>query len=88
MPPKAAAPWFPARWRADAQDPGRALRPDSWKRLRAQASDGDNWPNDCRICRDWLVDKIPPVVRSALRLRASGQPEQNLWEEYAALALT
>ena len=59
--------------------------PDSWNVYVAQASDGDNWPNDCRICRDWLVDKILPVVRYFAYVQVA-QPEQNLWEEYAALA--
>ena len=55
-----------------------------WNIYGAQASDGDNFSNDSGNCRQWLADKILPLVRYFAYLQVA-QEEQNLWTEYAQL---
>ena len=64
----------------------KARYPSSqWNIYGAQASDGDNWHHDSARCRELLVDKILPVCRYFAYVQVA-EPEQNLWDEYAALA--
>jgi hypothetical protein len=64
----------------------RARYPTSeWNLYVAQASDGDNWHHDSSRCREILEDKILPQVRYFAYVQVA-QTEQNLWDEYMALA--
>ncbi len=66
----------------------RARYPTSeWNLYVAQASDGDNWHHDSSRCREILEDKILPLVRYFAYVQVA-QTEQNLWDEYMALAET
>lgn len=56
-----------------------------WNVYGAQASDGDNWHQDSSRCRELLVDSILPRCRYFAYVQVA-EPEQNLWDEYAALA--
>ncbi len=55
-----------------------------WNIYVAQASDGDNFPNDGAICRNLLVEKILPLVRHFAYVQVVRE-EQNLWKEYSRL---
>lgn len=64
----------------------RARYPTSeWNIYGAQASDGDNWHHDSGRCRELLADKILPLCRYFAYVQVA-EEEQNLWDEYAALA--
>ncbi|MFT3663851.1 YeaH/YhbH family protein [Piscinibacter sp.] len=64
----------------------RARYPTSeWNIYGAQASDGDNWHHDSGRCRDLLNDRILPLCRYFAYVQVA-EEEQNLWDEYAALA--
>ncbi|NBD20215.1 DUF444 family protein [Aquabacterium fontiphilum] len=64
----------------------RARYPTSeWNLYVAQASDGDNWHHDSSRCREILDNKILPLVRYFAYVQVA-QTEQNLWDEYMALA--
>jgi hypothetical protein len=56
-----------------------------WNLYVAQASDGDNWHHDSSRCSQILEDKILPLVRYYAYVQVA-QTEQNLWDEYLALA--
>jgi uncharacterized sporulation protein YeaH/YhbH (DUF444 family) len=55
-----------------------------WNIYGAQASDGDNFTNDCAKCRDLLGEKILPLVRYFAYVQVA-DPEQHLWVEYEQL---
>ena len=59
--------------------------PSEWNIYGAQASDGDNWHHDSGRCRELLADKILPLCRYFAYVQVA-EEEQNLWDEYAALA--
>lgn len=64
----------------------RARYPTSeWNIYGAQASDGDNWHHDSGRCRELLSEKILPLCRYFAYVQVA-EEEQNLWDEYAALA--
>jgi uncharacterized sporulation protein YeaH/YhbH (DUF444 family) len=64
----------------------RARYPSNeWNIYGAQASDGDNWHHDSGRCRELLADKILPLCRYFAYVQVA-EEEQNLWDEYAALA--
>lgn len=56
-----------------------------WNLYVAQASDGDNWHHDSSRCSQILEEKILPLVRYYAYVQVA-QTEQNLWDEYLALA--
>ena len=56
-----------------------------WNIYGAQASDGDNWHHDSGRCRELLASRILPLCRYFAYVQVADE-EQNLWEEYAALA--
>ncbi len=56
-----------------------------WNIYGAHASDGDNWHNDSARCRELLANEILPLCRYFAYIQVVEQ-EQNLWQEYAALA--
>ncbi|HLO94819.1 MAG TPA: YeaH/YhbH family protein [Burkholderiaceae bacterium] len=59
--------------------------PSEWNIYGAQASDGDNWHHDSGRCREILAEKILPLCRYFAYVQVA-EEEQNLWDEYAALA--
>ena len=64
----------------------RARYPTSeWNIYGAQASDGDNWHHDSGRCRELLANNILPLCRYFAYVQVA-EEEQNLWDEYAALA--
>ena len=64
----------------------RARYPTSeWNIFGAQASDGDNWHHDSGRCRELLASRILPLCRYFAYVQVADE-EQNLWDEYAALA--
>ena len=56
-----------------------------WNIYGAQASDGDNWHHDSGRCRELLARTILPLCRYFAYVQVA-EEEQNLWDEYAALA--
>ena len=64
----------------------RARYPTSeWNIYGAQASDGDNWHHDSGRCRELLANAILPLCRYFAYVQVA-EEEQNLWDEYSALA--
>jgi len=58
---------------------------DDWNIYAAQASDGDNWNDDSRICHKLLSDKILKQVRYYTYVEITQREPQNLWHEYVRL---
>jgi len=56
-----------------------------WNIYAAQASDGDNWNDDSRICHKLLSDKILKLVRYYTYVEITQREPQNLWQEYQKL---
>ncbi|MEO8248222.1 MAG: YeaH/YhbH family protein [Burkholderiales bacterium] len=59
-------------------------RGGEWNVYGAQASDGDNWPQDSQVCRQLLTEKILPACRYYAYVQVA-EENQNLWEEYCAV---
>lgn len=59
--------------------------PREWNIYAAQASDGDNWPNDSSLCTDLLSARLLPACRYYAYIQVTDE-EQNLWQTYEALA--
>lgn len=57
---------------------------DEWNVYGAQASDGDNFPEDSGNCSSLLEDALLPTVRYFAYIQVA-EPEQSLWSEYAKL---
>ncbi len=60
-------------------------RGSEWNIYGAQASDGDNWPQDSTLCRQLLIDKLVPACRYYAYVQVA-EENQNLWDEYCAVA--
>ncbi|NNF67882.1 MAG: YeaH/YhbH family protein, partial [Gammaproteobacteria bacterium] len=58
----------------------------SWNIYAAQASDGDNWRDDCRGCRDVLVKDLMPLVQYFSYVEIKPLRHQLLWHEYQKIA--
>lgn len=56
-----------------------------WNIYGAQTSDGDNWHHDSGRCRELLANQILPLCRYFAYVQVA-EEEQNLWDEYVALA--
>jgi uncharacterized sporulation protein YeaH/YhbH (DUF444 family) len=59
--------------------------PNEWNIYGAQASDGDNFTHDSGRCTELLGQDILPQCRFYAYVQVA-EEEQNLWDEYAALA--
>jgi uncharacterized sporulation protein YeaH/YhbH (DUF444 family) len=59
--------------------------PNEWNIYGAQASDGDNFSHDSGRCTELLANSILPQCRFYAYVQVA-EEEQNLWEEYTALA--
>lgn len=58
---------------------------NEWNIYAAQASDGDNWAEDSPTCRQWLEQKILPLVRYYSYIEITNRAHQTLWREYESL---
>ncbi len=56
--------------------------PEQWNIYTAQASDGDNWPNDQVKCHQLMTQKILPFVQYFTYIEIGGQQPQELWHLY------
>jgi uncharacterized sporulation protein YeaH/YhbH (DUF444 family) len=59
--------------------------PEQWNIYAAQASDGDNWPNDQSICHKLMTEKILPVVQYFTYIEIGGGQPQELWYLYQGI---
>ncbi|MGB0895178.1 MAG: YeaH/YhbH family protein [Parashewanella sp.] len=55
---------------------------NEWNIYVAQASDGDNWADDCSKCVDVLSSKILPLVRYYSYIEITQRAHQSLWKQY------
>lgn len=58
---------------------------NDWNIYAAQASDGDNWHNDSKICVDIMNKNIMPFVQYYSYIEITTDRQQNLWEEYTGI---
>ena len=58
---------------------------NDWNIYTAQASDGDNWHNDSKICVDIMNKHIMPFVQYYSYIEITPDNQQNLWQEYSAI---
>lgn len=58
---------------------------NEWNIYAAQASDGDNWADDSPSCKQWLAQKILPLVRYYSYIEITNRAHQTLWREYESL---
>jgi len=58
---------------------------NDWNIYAAQASDGDNWHNDSKICVDIMNKNIMPYVQYYSYIEITADRHQNLWEEYTGI---
>jgi uncharacterized sporulation protein YeaH/YhbH (DUF444 family) len=59
---------------------------DQWNIYGAQASDGDNWPEDSPVCAKLLREALLPRMQYYAYVEIGAQAPQSLWHEYEALA--
>lgn len=55
--------------------------PSQWNLYAAQASDGDNWPEDTPLCID-LMHKLLPLIQYYAYIEITDQGERPLWQTY------
>lgn len=58
---------------------------NDWNIYTAQASDGDNWHNDSKICVDIMNKHIMPFVQYYSYIEITPDNQQNLWQEYSGI---
>ena len=58
---------------------------NDWNIYAAQASDGDNWHNDSKICVDVLNNRIMPYLQYFSYIEITNDQHQNLWQEYTGI---
>jgi uncharacterized protein len=56
-----------------------------WNIYAAQASDGDNWHNDSKLCHQILKEQIMPYMQYYAYIEITEDRHQNLWQEYLGL---
>ncbi|MGX5201481.1 YeaH/YhbH family protein [Aliikangiella sp. IMCC44632] len=56
-----------------------------WNIYAAQASDGDNWNDDSKICHKIMSEKLLKLVRYYTYVEITQREPQNLWYEYENL---
>jgi uncharacterized sporulation protein YeaH/YhbH (DUF444 family) len=59
-----------------------------WNIYGAQASDGDNWQNDCAVSRDLLAAEVLPACQYFAYIEITDGEPQNLWQEYQSVLAT
>jgi len=57
-----------------------------WNVYVAQASDGDNWPEDSPICQEVLLQELMPLVQYFAYVEISPERHQGLWYAYQEVA--
>jgi uncharacterized sporulation protein YeaH/YhbH (DUF444 family) len=57
-----------------------------WNIYGAQASDGDNWPEDSSNCFDLLMEDIMPCVQYYAYIEINNHEPHSLWMEYEKVA--
>ncbi|MFT4581606.1 MAG: uncharacterized sporulation protein YeaH/YhbH (DUF444 family) [Gammaproteobacteria bacterium] len=55
-----------------------------WNIYAAQASDGDNWPQDSNQCGFLLTEQILPKTQYYAYVQIESEQKQQLWQEYDA----
>jgi uncharacterized sporulation protein YeaH/YhbH (DUF444 family) len=58
----------------------------AWNIYAAQASDGDNWPDDSPGCRDIIVNQLLPLLQYFAYVEITPSSHQRLWQEYERIA--
>lgn len=58
---------------------------NEWNIYAAQASDGDNWVDDCSQCTQLLDQSLLSHVRYFAYIEITQRPHQSLWHEYQKL---
>ncbi|WP_133406738.1 YeaH/YhbH family protein [Parashewanella tropica] len=58
---------------------------NEWNIYVAQASDGDNWADDCSKCIDLLQQSILPICRYYSYIEITQRAHQSLWRQYEKL---
>ncbi|NQY65501.1 MAG: YeaH/YhbH family protein [Alteromonadaceae bacterium] len=61
---------------------------NEWNIYGAQASDGDNWPDDSPRCKKVLTEDILSKVRYFSYIEITRHPHQTLWQQYLEVAET
>lgn len=56
-----------------------------WNIYAAQASDGDNWNDDSKVCYKILSESLLKLVRYYTYVEITQREPQNLWHEYTRL---
>ena len=56
-----------------------------WNIYAAQASDGDNWPQDSGHCRELLTELILPKMQYYAYVQIAVERQQQLWQEYDSI---
>jgi uncharacterized protein len=56
-----------------------------WNIYAAQASDGDNWNEDSKVCYKLLTEKLLKLVRYYSYIEITKGEPQNLWHEYQSI---
>ncbi len=59
-----------------------------WNIYGAQASDGDNWQNDCAVSRDLLATEVLSACQYFAYIEITDGEPQNLWQEYQSVLAT
>lgn len=59
--------------------------PAEWNIYGAQASDGDNWNDDSRICQTLLTQKLLPMVQHFSYIEITNRDRQALWQVYESI---
>jgi uncharacterized sporulation protein YeaH/YhbH (DUF444 family) len=60
----------------------------AWNIYAAQASDGDNWPDDSPGCREIIVNELLPLLQYFAYVEITPSSHQRLWQEYERIAET
>ncbi|RYV01253.1 hypothetical protein SOPP22_12655 [Shewanella sp. OPT22] len=58
---------------------------NEWNIYVAQASDGDNWADDCSKCIELLSKNVLPIVRYYSYIEITQRAHQSLWKQYQKL---
>ncbi|MGR8978674.1 MAG: YeaH/YhbH family protein [Gammaproteobacteria bacterium] len=57
-----------------------------WNIYAAQASDGDNWPDDSGNCSRILINELMPMLQYYAYIEIDNSSPQSLWDEYTKVA--
>jgi hypothetical protein len=58
----------------------------AWNIYAAQASDGDNWPDDSPGCREIIVNELLPLLQYYAYVEITPSSHQRLWQEYERIS--